>query len=211
MRNISFLVVLTLLMPASLHSAYAQQSEGAKTAGKIGLSVLPGLEMPKRETAYRLDTANFRPENFSFRIWDKMDLTDRLELDVPLPPVSCKPSWGLFVFRVNALGKVDSTWYRGNLPSMTTTKILANICSTEGNWIVKPGTKPSYVAWFAYPFFDIRGRASRRLECPEAEQNVLEVVSSLANLFAILYYRVDHNFHRAIMVRPSEMDGSPKL
>src|SRR5690606_27902554 len=98
-------------------------------AAKIGLSPLPGLEMPKRERTYRLDTANFHPENFSFRIWDKKDLTDRLEMGVPLPPAGCKPSWGLFVFRVNALGKVDSTWYRGNLPNMATTRILANICA----------------------------------------------------------------------------------
>jgi hypothetical protein len=191
--------------------ALAQQSDGAKTAMQIELYALPGYELPQRTNRYRLDTANFRPENFSFRIWDKKDLTDRLETGVYLPEINCKPSWGIFIFRVNARGQVDTTTYRGNLPSNVSNKILANICATEGNWIIKPGTLPSNVAWFVYAFFDVRGRIPRKKECSDSDRELLDAVSSLSNLFWMVYYQVGRDFNRATMIRPTEIDGTPRL
>jgi hypothetical protein len=190
--------------------SYSQELEKAKTAAKIGLSELPGFSLPLK-SAYWLDTINFRPENFSFRIWDKKDLTDRLELNVPMCPVQCKPSWGMFVFRVNAEGKVDSTWYRGNLPATTSDKIIYNIRATEGNWIIKKGTKPNHVAWFVYPFFDIRGRFPKQPDCSKADQELLQTVSDLSNLFYILFYKVDKDSYRGTMLRPTTEDGSIKM
>jgi hypothetical protein len=189
----------------------AQQSDGAKTAIKIELSALPGYELPQRTDKYGLDTANFRPGNFSFRIWDKKDLTDRLEMGVHLPEINCKPSWGTFMFRVNARGEVDTTSYRGNLSPGVSSKILANICATEGNWMIKSGTHPSNVAWFMYAFFDVRGRIPKKKECSDSDLELLDAVSSLSNLFWILHYQVGRDFHRATMIRPTEIDGTPKL
>lgn len=204
--------ILILVFLSWLHfvPCYSQESVKAKTAANIGLSQLPGFSLPAR-SAYWLDTVNFRPENFSFRIWDKKDLTDRLELNVPMCPVQCKPSWGMFVFRVNAKGKVDSTWYRGNLPATTSDKIIYNIRATEGNWIIKKGTKPNHVAWFVYPFFDIRGRIPKQPGCSEADQELLQTVSDLSNLFYILYYKVDKDYYRGTMLRPTAEDGSIKM
>ena len=205
----SRLIILMIIVSLYGLTAFAQQSEGAKTAAKIELFHLPGLEPSRNTSSWQLDTVNFKPENFSFRIWNKKNLTDRLSIDVPMEEISCKPSWGMFVFRVNAKGIVDSTWYRGNLPPVTSGKILSNICATEGNWIIKPGTKPSHVAWFVYPFFDTRGLFPERSECSQADRELMQTVSSLSRLFFTLYFRVDRDYHRATMLRPTEIDGMP--
>lgn len=173
--------------------------------------MLPGYEMLPSSNGYIPDTANIRPENFSFRIWDKKDLADRLAIDVDLPPESCKPSWGLFIFRVNGLGQVDSTRYEGNLAPITSSKILANICATEGNWMVKRGTKPNQVAWFAYPFFDIRGRYSKQLVCSSSDRELLKAVSSLSNMFWLVYYKVRREEQKGTLIRPTTMDGIPRI
>ena len=47
--------------------SYSQELKKAKTAAKIGLSELPEFSLPPK-SVYWLDTINFRPENFSFRI-----------------------------------------------------------------------------------------------------------------------------------------------
>jgi len=145
-------------------TSFAQESEGAKTAAKIGLLHAPGHEPPEPHKSVVPDTANFKPENFSFPNIDRKTLDYWLGKDVPLPPASCKPSWGMFSFRVNANKKVDSTWYRGNLPPDASEKILENIRGTKGLWIIKPGIKPTHVAWYVYLYFDIRGKYSQELE-----------------------------------------------
>ena len=201
-----FIILLTLTL-----TSFAQESEGEKTAAKIGLFYLPGFEPPAKPKSHLPDTANFKPQNFSFPNINRQSLTARLETNIPLPPVDCKPSWGLFAFRVNAAGKVDSTWYRGSLPLVASDKILANIRATEGLWIIKPSTKPTDVAWFLYPFFDTRGRLERKYNCSEADIELLKAVSSLSNLVFNLYYQVDNNHNRATLIMPTERDGMPKL
>lgn len=212
MRNLTVeLLVSIFLNILSSSLSFSQEVQKEKTASEIGLFRLPGHELPERPISRAPDTANYKPENFSFRIWDRKNLTDRLGLDVPIGPVRCKPSWGMFIFRVNALGKVDSTWYRGNLPEKASDKILSNIRGTEGNWIVKKGTKPNHVAWFVYPYFDIRGLIEKKSGCSDTDLELLRTVSHLSNLFSILFFQVDKDNNRAIMLRPEEVDGSPKL
>jgi hypothetical protein len=184
--------------------------ERAKVAGKINLSILPGLEsLPVKH--FRSDTANFKPEYFRFPDIDKKNLSDRLETDVPLQTASCKPSWGIFAFRVNTSKKVDSTTYRGNLPFDVQTKILDNIYCTDGLWIVNPAAKPTNVAWYVYLYFDLRDTPFRESRCTDEEKELYSAVSQLSNLFYFLYYRINKNDERATFLIPSIIDGSIKL
>lgn len=132
-------------------------------------------------------------------------------MGVDLPPVSCRPSWGLFIFRLNGLGQVDSTWYEGNLAPITSSKALANVCATEGNWIIKPGTKPNHVAWFTYTFFDIRGRFSKQLECSKSDQELFKAVSFLSGIISMRYNKVDHNHQEATWIKPATIDDTPSI
>lgn len=184
--------------------------ERAKVADKITLSVLQGLQsLPAKYI--RSDTANFKPEYFRFPDIDKKDLGDRLENDVPLQTASCKPSWGIFAFRVNTSKKVDSTTYRGNLPYDVQMKILDNIYCTDGFWIVSPAAKPKNVAWYIYLYFDLRDTPFREARCTDEEKELHRAVSELSNLFYFLYYRINKNDERATFLRPSKIDGNHKL
>lgn len=209
MRKVILLIIFILIAPILDICAFAQTTNPTKNAENIGLSPLSLFDEPPRR--YWLDTANFKPENFTFKIWDKKDLSDRLEMGVSVGPISCKPTWGMFIFRVNAKGKVDSTWYRGNLPTFTSDKILSNIHRTDGNWIIKPGTKPNHVAWFVYPFFDTRARFPVRAECSETDNELLRTVSALSNLFSMLYWQTGKDYYRGTMIRPTDKDGSIKM
>jgi hypothetical protein len=206
---IKWLVIVTLLL--SIIPVHAQESDTSKRATSIGLFPLPGFEPLPDHKSKEPDTASLRPQNFRFPDIDRKTLSDILEMGVELPPNDCKPSWGLFAFRVNAAGKIDSTWYQGSLPTTTSDKILANIRGTEGLWIIKQGTKPTDVAWFVYPFFDTRGRFERRSKCSDADKELLKVVSYLSSLVINLFYQVDRDHNRATMIMPTERDGIPKL
>ena len=190
-------------------SSSAQDLEGVKIAPNIGLFHAPGYEPPEKHKSVGPDTANFKPENFSFPNIQRKTLDYWLGKDVPLQPVSCKPFWGMFTFRVNASKKVDSTWYRGNLPPDASEKILANIRGTEGIWIIKPGTKSTHVAWYVYLFFDIRGKHAQELKCTDEDKKLMSAVTELSNLFSLLYFRVDRDIKRATMLMPTEIDGVP--
>ncbi len=201
------MIVLSLVT----EPAYTQNPDAAKRATSIELLPLPGMEALPVHKAQRPDTINFKPHNFRFPDIDRQTLSERLAMGVFLPIDKCSPAWGLFAFRVNAAGKVDSTWYRGSLTTITSDQILANIRGTDGLWIIKPDTRPTHKAWFVYPFFDTRGRYESDSKCTEAEKVLLRAVSSLSNLVINLFYQVDHDHNRATMIMPTERDEVPKL
>jgi hypothetical protein len=202
---------ITLILLMAVVPAHAQDSDASKRATSIGLFPLRGFEPLPDHKSKEPDTARLKPQNFRFPDIDRKTLSDRLEMGVQLPDNNCKPSWGLFAFRINAAGKIDSTWYQGSLPTTTSDKILANIRGTEGRWIIKQGTKPTDVAWFVYPFFDTRGRFERISKCSEAKKELLKIVSDLSSLVINLFYQVDRDHNRATMITPTERDGIPKL
>lgn len=133
-------------------TAFSQRPASDTKAAQIGLFPMPGFEPLPPHKSHVPDTANFKPQNFRFKEIDRQSLTDQLAKGIRLPAVDCKTAWGLFTFRVNASGKVDSTWYRGNLSDKVSDQILKNIRETGGHWIVKPETKSTHVAWFSYTF-----------------------------------------------------------
>lgn len=63
-----YLVYLIVIIGFYRSPVLAQNSKSARTAAKIELFALPGYEMLPRPKGYQPDTANIRPENFSFRI-----------------------------------------------------------------------------------------------------------------------------------------------
>ena len=192
-------------------TAFSQRPASDTKAAQIGLFPMPGFEPLPPHKSHIPDTANFKPQNFRFKEIDRQSLTDQLAKGIRLPAVDCKTAWGLFTFRVNASGKVDSTWYRGNLSDKVSDQILKNIRETGGHWIVKPETKSTHVAWFSYTFFDIRSRFIKESKCSEADKELQMVVSSLSNLISNLYYQLDQNHDRATMIMPKVVDGIPRL
>lgn len=189
-------------------SSFSQVPKPATTPANIGLFLKPGFEPLEPHKPRVRDNSNFKPENFQFSQASGKSLNDRLEEGVSAETIDCKPSWGLFKFRVNRKGIIDSTWFDGQLPKKVSLRILENIRGTQGSWIVAPGTKESDVAWYLYFYSDTRARLTKNLNCSESDKELQRTVSSMTSYFYNMYYWVGED--KAVIVRPTSNDGAPR-
>jgi hypothetical protein len=150
-------VYVTFLFSAlSGFASLSQNPENRTNRAAIGLFPRPGFEPFPPHKSRVIDKTKFKPQNFRFLNKAGESLEDRLSSNAVTETVDCKPSWGLFAFRINGKGAIDSTWSDGHLPTASSNRILANICATEGSWAIAPETKPDDVAWFVYFYSDVR-------------------------------------------------------
>ncbi len=175
----------------------------------IELFPKPGFELDPPHKSTIRDNSNIKPENFRFADKSGKSLEYRLSAGTGAEPPDCIPSWGLFRFSVNGRGLIDTTWFDGKLPAEVSKRILNNIRSTEGSWMVVPGTKPNDVAWYVYFYSDTRGRWNKNMRCPESDKELQKVVSSMTSLFYNSFYFLGED--KATMVRPTSNDGTPKI
>lgn len=203
----NWILILSITVSCGF-SSFSQIPKPATTPENIGLFPKPGFEPPELYKPRVRNNSNFKPENFQFSQASGTSLNDRLEVGVSAETVDCKPSWGLFKFRVNGKGLIDSTWFDGQLPKKVSLRILENICGTQGSWIVAPGTKESDVAWFVYFYSDTRARLTKNLNCSESDKELQRTVSSMTSYFYNMYYWVGED--KAMIVRPTSNDGAPR-
>lgn len=215
LTQINWFVFLILILNAI--SVFAQRfkerSEQQIAAEKISLFPLSVFDPFPEPSSNWPDTANFKPENFKFPSIDRLSLEDHLAKGIPSIAPNCKPSWGVFCFRVNASGKVDSTVYDGNLNVKISNKILKNIKGTSGLWQVSKNSKPTNVAWFIYPVFDFGRLYDEKSDCSETDKLLQKTVWSLSNLVNFIHAYVDRDYIRATMLSTEKRNGmtEPKL
>lgn len=203
-------VYLTFSLSILSGFASLSQSPGGSTPpAVIGLFPMPGFEPLPPHKSRVVDKTKFKPENFRFLNKAGKSLEDRLSSNAALETVDCRPSWGLFAFRVNGKGAIDSTWFDGHLPAASSNRILANICATEGSWVIAPGTKPDDVAWFVYFYSDVRALWDKNVQCSEADKELQKAVSSMNGFFYNLFFWLGKD--NATMLRPTVIDGLPKI
>ena len=189
--------------------ALCQNPGGRTNPAVIGLFPIPGLEPLPPHKSRVIDKTKFKPENFRFLNKSGKSLEDRLSSNAAPETVDCGPSWGLFAFRVNGKGAIDSTWFDGHLAAASSNRILANICATEGGWVIAPGTKPDDAAWFVYFYSDVRALWDKNVQCSLAEKELQKAVSSMNGFFYNLFFRLGED--NATMLRPTIIDGLPKI
>nr|WP_295934626.1 hypothetical protein [uncultured Dyadobacter sp.] len=205
-RNV-WMLVLCFIVSCGF-SSFSQIPKPATTPENIDLFPKPGFEPLELHKSRVRDNSNFKPENFQFPQASGKSLNDRLEVGVSAETVDCKPSWGLFKFRVNSKGQIDSTWFDGHLPKKVSMQILKNIRATQGSWIIAPGTKESDVAWYVYFYSDTRARLTKNLNCSESDKELQRAVSSMSSYFYNMYYWVGED--KAMIIRPTSNDGAPR-
>lgn len=205
-RN-KWILVLCFIVSCGF-SSFSQIPKPATTPENIGLFPKPGFEPLELHKPRVRDNSTFKPENFQFSQASGKSLNDRLEVGVSAETVDCKPSWGLFKFRVNSKGQIDSTWFDGHLPKKVSMQILKNIRATQGSWIIAPGTKESDVAWYVYFYSDTRARLTKNLNCSESDKELQRAVSSMTSYFYNMYYWVGED--KAMIIRPTSNDGAPR-
>ncbi|TKT90141.1 hypothetical protein [Dyadobacter frigoris] len=109
------------------------------------------------------------------------DLKGWLEKHVLSPRENeCKPTWGVFYFKVNALGKIDSLANDGNLRSAVSERIVKNIYSTEGHWIISNTNKSIKSQLFIFLYFDYGGAFYGDNSCPEEFKLLQQTVMSIS-------------------------------
>jgi hypothetical protein len=148
--------------------------------------------------------------NYKFKILDKngkkYGLTEWLENGVPVPnEKECRPTWDVFYFRVNALGKVDTVSHGGNLRKKVVDKILDNIYTTQGHWIIPNGAKPNDFCWYVFAYFDFGGTFSGTSNCSEADKLLQETVISLSEMLGKVGIYMGEN--KASLIGPSKNGG----
>ncbi len=189
-------------------SVFSQNSKPTFRPETIELFPKPGFEPPPPHKPRVIDKSNFKPENFRFSDASGKSLDDRLSVGMSTEPATCKPSYGLFKFRVNGRGLIDSTWFDGQLSKEVSIRILDNIRATEGSWVIKPGTKEEDEAWYVYFYSDTRGRWDKKLNCTEADKELQKAVSAMSNYYYNLYYWIGED--KATLIRPTQNDGQPR-
>jgi hypothetical protein len=189
-------------------SVFAQNSKPITSPENIGLFPKPGFEPLAPHKSPVRDRSNIKPENFRSSEASGKSLDDILSPGVGAEIPDCKPSWGLFKFRVTGKGLVDSTWFDGQLPKEKSIQILNNIRATNGSWIVAPGTKEGDVAWYVYFYSDTRARWDKNLNCSELDKELQKIVSAMTGNFYRLYYWTGED--KATIVRPTDNDGQPR-
>jgi len=148
--------------------------------------------------------------NYKFRTEEKdgkkIGLTEWLENGVPAPiDKECKPTWDVFYFRVTGLGKVDTVSHGGNLREKVVYKILDNIHTTEGHWIIPNGAKPTDFYWYVFAYFDFGGTFSGTSNCSEADKLLQETVISLSEMLGkVVIYTGEK---KASLIGPSKNGG----
>lgn len=188
-------------------SSFSKRSNQQIAAEKISLFPLSVFDPSPEPPSNRPDTANFKPENFTFPSIDRQTLEDRLSKGVPKTTSSCKPTWGTFSFRVNASGNVDSTRYDGNLNETISKRILNNIKETSGLWQVRKNTKSTNVAWFIYPVFDFGMLYQENSNCSETDKLLQKTVWSLSHLVDVIWANADRDYNRATIIRAAKRNG----
>ena len=189
-------------------AVFSQNPKPITSPENIGLFPRPGFEPLPPHKSHVKDNSNIKPENFRFSDASGKSLNDRLSVGVGTETPNCKPSWGMFKFRVNGKGLVDSTWFDGHLPKEVSIRILDNIRATQGSWIVAPGTKETDVAWYVYFYSDTRARWDKNLKCSESDKELQKTVSSMTAYFYNLFYWFGED--KATMIRPTNNDGQPR-
>ncbi|GAB3162976.1 hypothetical protein GCM10027291_01740 [Telluribacter humicola] len=189
-------------------SVFSQNSRPTVHPENIGLFPKPGYEPLPPHKSKVIDKSNFKPENFRFSDATGKSLNERLSVGISTESANCKPSYALFKFRVNGKGLIDSTWFDGQLSKEVSIRILGNIRTTEGSWVIAPGTKEVDVAWYVFFYTDTRGQWDRNLNCTESDKELQKAVSAFSDYFYNLYYWVGED--RATVIRPIQIDGQPK-
>ncbi|MPR32994.1 hypothetical protein [Salmonirosea aquatica] len=189
-------------------SVFSQNSEHRVHPANIELFPKPGFEPLPPHKSKIIDRSNFKPENFRFSDATGKSLNDRLSAGVGIEPASCKPSYGLFKFRVNGKGVIDSTWFDGQLSKEVSVRILDNIRATEGSWVITSGTKEADVAWYVYFYSDTRARWDKKMKCTESDKELQKAVSAISNYYYNLYYWIGED--KATLIRPTANDGQPR-
>lgn len=187
-------------------SVFSQDSKPRISGDDIELFPRPGFEPIAPHKSVRRDNSNIKPENFRFHDKSRRSLDERLSMGVGEKKISCKPSWGMFKFRVNGKGVVDSCWFDGQLPVKVSNRILDNIRATKGSWILSPGTQETDVAWYVYFYSDTRGRLDRKMNCSSADMELQKVVSFMTSYFQNLFYLLGED--KATMIMATSNDGT---
>lgn len=201
MIRILFLVIFTTGI------SFAQDTTRRNLPAAIGLFPKPGFEPNPPHKSAVVDKSHLKPGNFRFSGKGGINLQSFLLTGIGPVTADCRPYWGLFAFRVNGTGKIDSTWSAGQMPIENTKRILTNIRATEGSWIIQSGTKTEDVAWYVFFYSDTRGRWQPNLNCSESEKDLQKAISSMSGFFYNMFHQLSDNL--ATVISPVEFTGLP--
>jgi len=138
------------------------------------------------------------------KLGKRMDVYSFLDQAIPQPQTGCTPVWDFFYFRVRATGKVDSLYHKGNLPTEVTSKIIANIYSTNGHWKTKKKADKIEFCWFVFPYF-YYGNNPYDGNCTENEKRQQNLAMDMAANILIISTLIKDK--KAILLMPSENGG----
>lgn len=136
--------------------------------------------------------------------YDFHDYLDRRDLSTE--DVDSLPTWGVFFFRVNTKGKVDSIFHQGTLKVSRSNEILENIKATSGKWKTNQSGDKLSNHWFIYPTFEFgKDCDSPSAKCSVVYQNSQKDLKRMASTLGSIFLYSDNK--KAYLISPRQNGG----